>query len=297
VIDYDLPTAIKVRKEMVEAISRYHLIEPNDRVMVCVSGGKDSSILLSLLAETQRRAPYSFELAAVLLDQKQPGFDARAFASWVETEVGVKLTVLERDTYSIVKEKSAALARSDGRDKTYCALCSRMRRGILYDHALRNGFTKIALGHHRDDALETLLLNLFYSGKMQAMPPKFVSDDGRNVVIRPLIGVAEKDLLSISGSWKFPIIPCNLCGSQDGLKREKMKRLIADLELSTPDIRRSMAAAIANVRISHLADDQVWNFKELATSGRLLSPQEEDSSEKSILTIGERADRLESNCP
>lgn len=251
-----MPIEERVRKQMVEAIARYKLIEAGDRVMVCVSGGKDSSVLLKLLAETQRRAPYRFELAAVLLDQKQPGFDVRSYKAWVEEKVGLPLTVLERDTYSIVKEKTV--------DKIYCSLCSRLRRGILYDHAANNGFHKMALGHHREDAAETLLLNLFYTGKLQAMPPKFMSDDGRNVVIRPLFAVAEESLRSLSEKWAIPTIPCNLCGSQDGMKRQKMKNLISELEKTIPDIRHSMATAITNVRRSHLADDRVWDFRDLS---------------------------------
>lgn len=255
-VDHKNPLAIKIRKQMVEAISQFKLIEAGDRVMVCVSGGKDSSILLALLTEARRRAPYDFEIAAVLLDQKQPGFDDSAYRAWVEKEVGIELTVLERDTYSIVKEKTV--------DKVYCSLCSRLRRGILYDHAHKNGFTKMALGHHRDDSAETLLLNVFYSGKMQAMPPKFRSDDARNVVIRPFIGVSENDLRTLSSAWAIPVIPCNLCGSQENLKRKQIKRLITDLEKTIPDIRNSMATAIGNVRISHLSDDRVWDFRDLS---------------------------------
>ena len=258
-LDYTSPLAVKVRKQMVETIADYGLLGAGDRLMVCVSGGKDSSILLALLAEVRRRAPYKFDLEAVLLDQKQPGFDAAGFRAWVETEVGVKLTILERDTYKIVLEKSTST--------TYCALCSRLRRGILYEHAHRNGFTKMALGHHRDDSQETLLLNLFYSGKLQAMPPLFVSDDGRNVVIRPLFGVAEKDLEALRDEWAIPVIPCNLCGSQDGLKRKQIKSLVAELEKSNPAIRSSMATAIANVRASHLGDARVWNFGQNRPAG------------------------------
>jgi tRNA 2-thiocytidine biosynthesis protein TtcA len=265
-LDHRDPLALKLRKQMVATISNYNLIEAGDRVMVCVSGGKDSSILLALLAETRRRAPYDFDLEAVLLDQKQPGFDDRAYRDWIQNEIGVKLTVLERDTYSIVKEKTV--------DKVYCSLCSRLRRGILYDHAHQNGFTKMALGHHRDDSAETLLLNLFYSGKMQAMPPKFRSDDGRNVVIRPLTEVAESDLISLSQTWKIPIIPCNLCGSQDGLKRKQIKRLITDLERTIPDIRNSMATAISNVRISHMSDDRVWDFEGLTGARATVADQD-----------------------
>ncbi len=255
-IDYRSSLAVKVRKQMVEAIAQYQLITEGDRVMVCVSGGKDSSVLLALLAESKRRAPFDFEIAAVLLDQKQPGFDGEAYKNWIETEVGIPLTVLERDTYSIVKEKTV--------DRVYCSLCSRLRRGILYDHAAKNGFNKMALGHHREDAAETLLLNLFYTGKLQAMPPKFQSDDGRNIVIRPLFAIAENDLRELSETWNIPTIPCNLCGSQEEMKRKEMKRLISSLEKTIPEIRYSMATAITNVRTSHLADDKVWDFRELS---------------------------------
>lgn len=255
-IDFKSSLAVRVRKQMVETIAQYKLLEPGDKVMVCVSGGKDSSVLLALLAETRRRAPYDFEIEGVLLDQKQPGFDGAAYRNWIENEVGVKLTVIERDTYSIVKEKTTS--------GIYCSLCSRLRRGILYNHAVENGFTKMALGHHRDDSAETLLLNLFYTGKLQAMPPKFMSDDRRNIVIRPLFAVAEDSLRELSEAWKIPTIPCNLCGSQEGLKRKQIKRLISDLEKTIPDIRNSMATAIANVRTSHLADDRVWDFKDLS---------------------------------
>lgn len=251
-VDYRHPLAIKVRKQMVETIADYNLIEANDKVMVCVSGGKDSSVLLALLAEVKRRAPFQFEIEAVMLDQKQPGFDASSFEQWVQEEVKVPLTIVERDTYSIVKEKSIS--------KIYCSMCSRLRRGILYEHAVQNGFTKMALGHHRNDSAETLLLNLFYSGKMQAMPPKFKSDDGRNIVIRPFYAVDEEDIRQIANSWAIPILPCNLCGSQDGLKRQQIKKLVSDLEKTIPDIRNSMATAIGNVRVSHLGDEKVWDF-------------------------------------
>lgn len=269
-IDFRHSLAVKVRKQMVATIATYKLIDPGDRVMVCVSGGKDSSLLLALLAEAQRRAPYHFEIAGVMLDQKQPGFNADTYRRWVENEVGVPLFILERDTYSVVKEKVTS--------GVYCSMCSRLRRGILYGHALSEGFSKIALGHHRDDAAETLLLNLFYTGKLQAMPPKFKSDDGHNVVIRPLLEVGEADLLAISEAWRIPTMPCNLCGSQDGMKRKKIKALISDLEKTIPDIRNSMAAAIGNVRTSHLSDNRVWDFRELSAH------QESPAAEESIGT-------------
>ena len=254
-LDFRHPLAVRIRKQMVESMSRYAMIASGDKVMVCLSGGKDSSVLLALLSETRRRAPFRFEIGAVMLDQKQPGFDARAFRAWVETEVGIPLTILERDTYSIVLAKSQS--------KVFCSLCSRLRRGILYDHAAKNGYTKLALGHHREDVSETLLMNLFYTGKISSMPPKLQSDDGRNIVIRPLCAVGESEILELSRAWSIPTIPCNLCGSQEGLKRKQVKKLITELEKTIPDIRYSMATAITNVRRSHLADDGVWDFRGL----------------------------------
>ena len=237
----ELPT--RVRKQMVEAIAEFSLIEEGDKVMVCTSGGKDSSVLLALLTEIQRKAPYNFSLEAVMLDQGHPGFDATSYGNWVQS-LGVRFHLVSRDTYSVVKEKV--------QDGVYCSLCSRLRRGILYDFAAENGFTKMALGHHRDDLNETLLLNLFYTGKLGSMPPKLKSDDGRNIVIRPLFKVSEEDLAEISRDWKIPLIPCNLCGSQEGMHRQRMKRLIAELEDSIPMIRNSMLAAQGNVKWSQL---------------------------------------------
>lgn len=248
--------AQKVRREIVRAIADFDMIEPGDKLMVCVSGGKDSSVLLALLTEIQRRAERKFEIEAVILDQKQPGFDASAFEAWVAS-LGVKLTVLERDTYSIVTEKI--------KDGTYCSLCSRFRRAILYDHAVEKGFTKMVLGHHRDDVIETALLNLFYTGKLSAMPPKLRSDDGRNIVIRPLCYVPEMDLADIAHDWQVPIIPCNLCGSQEGLKRKRMKRMMRDLELEIPNISSSIMTALSNVKPSQLLDQNLWDFDALTT--------------------------------
>lgn len=239
---------------MVEAIAEYNLIEAGDRVMVCCSGGKDSSILLALLSEIRRRAPYNYQVEAVMLDQGQPGFDPKAFSAWVDS-LDVKLTILSRDTYSIVKEKVSS--------GVYCSLCSRLRRGILYDHAFENQFSKMALGHHRDDLSETLLLNLFYTGKLSAMPPKLKSDDGRNILIRPLSFVAEKDLIELSQVWGFPIIPCNLCGSQEGMKRKKIKKMLGDLEKEIPQIGNSMLKAMGNVHRSQLLDQKLWDFQNL----------------------------------
>lgn len=259
-IDFDLPLASHIRREIVRASSDFNMIEDGDRIMVCVSGGKDSSILLALLTEIQKRAALRFELEAVILDQKQPGFDASAFKDFISS-LGVKLTILERDTYSIVTEKI--------QDGVYCSLCSRLRRAILYDYAFEKGFTKMALGHHRDDLIETTLLNLFYSGNLASMPPKLLSDDGRNVIIRPLAYVPEKQLIELSKSWNFPVIPCNLCGSQDGLKRKKMKLLIQSLEKENPNLGSAFLNALSNVKPSQLLDQKLWNFKSLKGQAQL----------------------------
>ncbi|MFP5520457.1 MAG: tRNA 2-thiocytidine(32) synthetase TtcA [Bdellovibrionia bacterium] len=254
-VDYTHPLAQKIRRQITKALSDFNMLQENDKLMVCVSGGKDSSILLALLKDIQRRAPFHFEVEAAILDQKQPGFDAEKFKMWVQS-LGVKLHVIERDTYSIVTDKV-----QDG--KTYCSLCSRLRRAILYDFAFDNGFTKMALGHHRDDLINTTLLNLFYVGQLSSMPPKLLSDDGRNIILRPLAYVAEKDLIELAQIWDFPIIPCNLCGSQDGLKRQKMKALVSSLEKEIPDIGASIQAALASVKPSHLMDQEHFDFKNL----------------------------------
>jgi tRNA 2-thiocytidine biosynthesis protein TtcA len=214
--------------------------------LVATSGGKDSYGLLVVLRDLQRRAPVAFELLAVHLDQGHPGYDGAPLGSWLESE-RVPFRILSEDTYSIVTQKIPE-------GKTYCSLCSRLRRGVLYQAATDLGCTKIALGHHREDALETLLLNLFFSGKLSAMPPRLVSDDGRHVVIRPLITCAEADLAALAEERKFPILPCNLCGSQSEAQRKQMKALIATLEAKHPTLRASMLAALGNVVPSHLMD-------------------------------------------
>lgn len=250
-VDFENPLAIKIRKQMVQAIAEYQLIEEGDRVMVCCSGGKDSSVLLALLSEIARRAPYHYTVEAVMLDQGHPGFDPKAFSAWVES-LGIKLTIVARDTLSIVKSKIE--------DATYCSLCSRLRRGILYDYCVDHGFTKMALGHHREDLNETLLLNLFYTGKISSIPPKLKSDDGRNIVVRPLSFVAESDVIELAKVWGFPIIPCNLCGSQDGMKRQMIKGLLKNLQQQIPNIAESMLTAQKNVRPSQLLDLNQWDF-------------------------------------
>lgn len=224
----------------------YRLIEPGDRILVALSGGKDSYGLAWLLERMRRKASFDFELVCVNLDQGQPGFDPGVIVRWCESE-GLRHHMVYRDTYSVVVEKVPA-------GKTYCSLCSRLRRGILYDTAVELGCTKLALGHHKDDAIETLLLNQLYSGQISSMPPILRSDDGRNTVIRPLIACSERDLADLATQLAFPILPCNLCGSQDGLKRAAVKKLIADLAAVNPGIRDNLFASLHHVRPSHLMD-------------------------------------------
>ena len=256
-VDRNHPLATKIRKQITQALSEYDMIKNNDRVLVCVSGGKDSSILTILLDEIRKRAEIDFTIEAALLDQKQPGFNAVQFKTWIESE-GIMLHVLEKDTYSIVIDKV--------KDGVYCSLCSKLRRAILYDFAYTKNFQKMALGHHRTDIIETTLLNLFYTGKLATMPPKLLSDDERNVIIRPLMYVDENDLIELTKAWGFPVIPCNLCGSQEGLKCKKMKRLIQDLQKDIPQISSSFISALQNSNPSHLLDHNLYSFKNLEDS-------------------------------
>ncbi|MAA63286.1 MAG: tRNA 2-thiocytidine(32) synthetase TtcA [Alteromonadaceae bacterium] len=249
----------RLRRDVGQAISDFGLIEAGDKVMCCLSGGKDSYAMLDILLNLQRSAPVDFELIAVNLDQKQPGFPEHILPAYLAA-LGIEYHIIEKDTYSIVKEKVPE-------GKTTCGLCSRLRRGILYNFADEHGVTKIALGHHRDDMLETLFLNMFYGGKLKTMPPKLKSDDGRNVVIRPLAYAREKDIERYAELRSFPIIPCNLCGSQENLQRQVVKDMLQTWDRQHPGRIESMFRAICNVEPSHLADPKLYDFENLRVEG------------------------------
>ena len=254
----------QIRGQVGKAIEDFGMIEAGDKVMVCLSGGKDSYTMLDMLLSLQRRAPVDFELIAVNLDQKQPDYPAHILPEYLES-LGVPYHILEQDTYSVVK-------RVVPEGKTMCGLCSRLRRGSLYTYAAANGITKIALGHHRDDIIETLFLNLFFGGKLKAMPPKLLSEDGRNIVIRPMAYVAEREIERYATARKFPIIPCNLCGSQENMQRRVIKNMLRQWEVDYPGRSESIFSALCNVVPSHLADPGKFDFRSLR-SLREITPE------------------------
>ena len=259
-----------LRRDVGRAIADYNMIEEGDLVMVCLSGGKDSYAMLDILLSLQKHAPIDFTLHAVNLDQKQPHFPEDVLPAYLDA-LKVDYTIIEKDTYSIVTDKVAE-------GKTYCGLCSRLRRGILYNHAQSLGATKIALGHHRDDIVETLFLNMFYGGKLKAMPPKLLSDDKRNIVIRPLAYCKEKEISRYAELSNFPIIPCNLCGTQDNMQRQAIKAMLQQWDKSHPGRVETIFTSIANVSLSQLADTKNFPFAELQT----YSP---DSAELNVVEL------------
>lgn len=245
----------RLRRCVGEAIADFNMIEANDKIMVCLSGGKDSYTMLDILLNLQKTAPVPFEIIAVNLDQKQPGFPEHVLPEYLAS-IGVPYHIIENDTYSIVK-------RIIPEGKTTCSLCSRLRRGSLYGYARAHGITKIALGHHRDDIIETFFLNMFYAGKLKAMPPKLLSDDKQNIIIRPLAYCREKDINRFAAFKEFPIIPCNLCGSQENLQRVAMKKMLAGWDKQFPGRVETIFASLQNIAPSQMADTQLFDFANL----------------------------------
>ena len=265
-----------------KAIADFNMIQRGDRVLGCLSGGKDSFTLLTILDQLRRRSGNKFELFSFTLDQAQPGWDDSTLRQWL-ADRSIKHEILTRDTYSIVKEKVPE-------GKTYCSLCSRLRRGIIYRYAEENGYNKIALGHHRDDLIRTLMMSILYNGDVRSMPPKLLSDNKKHIVIRPLSYVQEKDIITFANEQAFPIIPCNLCGSQENLMRKKVARLIDQLAEENPKVPSNMLHALQSIKPSQLMDQSMWNFKnlehELITENRneadeLFSAEEFETSEES----------------
>ncbi len=261
----------QIKRQTAKAIEQFQMIEDGDRVMVCVSGGKDSFVMLDILLLLQKAAPIDFKIIAVNLDQKQPGFDETILPNYL-TNLGVEFQIIEENTYSIVTDKI-----EEG--KTMCSLCSRLRRGILYSFAKENKITKIALGHHKDDILETLFLNMFFGGSLKTMPPKLRSDNGQHIVIRPLAFVAEADLIEYAKEKQFPIIPCNLCGSQENLQRKKIKKMLSNWEEEFPNRKNTIFNAISNIKPSHLMDKKLYDFSNFS---RKVTDFEDEVLQKSI---------------
>ncbi len=262
----------KLARNLARAITDFGMLEDGDRVMVAVSGGKDSYALHALLHDLSKRAPIRISLIAVNIDQGHPGYPGHVLQNYMD-ERGFEFRMVREDTYSIVTEKIP-------QGKTFCSLCSRLRRGILYRLATEFECTKIALGHHRDDAIVTLMLNLVFSGQLKSMPPKLLSDDGKHIVIRPLVYCAEDDLAVFAAEQAFPILPCDLCGSQENLQRKVVSRLLADLDARSPGARQNMLAALTNVRASHLFDKSLWS-----ALGLHAAPAEEQDAERELVPV------------
>ena len=270
----------RLRRNVGEAIADYKMIEEGDKIMVCLSGGKDSFVMLDILMNLQKTAPVEFELLAVNLDQKQPGFPEHVLPEYLES-INVPFHIIEHDTYSIVK-------RIIPEGKTTCSLCSRLRRGTLYGFAKEHNISKIALGHHRDDILETYFLNMFFAGKLKAMPPKLLSDDKQNIIVRPLAYCKEKDISRFSEFKKFPIIPCNLCGSQENLKRQAMKEMLTGWDKQFPGRVETIFASLKNISPSQMADTELFDFVGLKQAD-LAPPNElQDASANAGLEVLER---------
>jgi len=261
-----------LRRETGRAIADFNMISDGDKVMACLSGGKDSYVMLDILLNMQKHAPIQFELVAVNLDQKQPGFPEEVLPNYLES-IGVPYHILERDTYSVVLEKTEP-------GKTFCALCSRLRRGNLYTLAEKIGATKIALGHHRDDIMETLFLNMFFGGKMKAMPPKLLSDDKKHIVIRPLAYCKEKEIARFAELKEFPIIPCNLCGSQENMQRQEIKKMLNEWDRQFPGRLEVLFKSLTNVAPSHLADINLFDFQGLETEREIALGQQAELAER-----------------